>query len=109
MGATVEGGPGGAEFVNHRMLGEDIDVMSALHQSPHGAQFGRDGAATVDEREQVRQRTGGVHRTALLRAEGRLAEAGLAPFDITRRRQGLGSRHPVSDSPDAECVQDRMQ
>jgi hypothetical protein len=54
-----KGGSGGAEFVNHRILGEDIDVMPALHQSPHGAQFGRDGAATVDEREQVRQRPGG--------------------------------------------------
>ena len=46
------------------MLGEDIDVMPALHQPAHGAQFRRDGAATVDEREQVRQWPRGVHRTA---------------------------------------------
>jgi hypothetical protein len=41
------------DFVVHRIVGEDIDVMPALHQPPRGAQFGRDGAATVDEREQV--------------------------------------------------------
>ena len=57
-----EDGSGRADFVDHRVLGEDLDVMPALHQPPYGAQSGRDGAAAVHEGKQVRPRSASGHQ-----------------------------------------------
>ena len=108
-GASDAPAPGnaGACFVDP--IGDVLSVGGCGDVGERGGCVVHSGVVKQDPSDQPNCDVCGVHRTALPRAKGRLAEAGLAPLDITRRRQVLGSRHCVSDSPDGEGVQDRMQ
>ena len=48
-----ERGAGGPHVVDHRVLGEDGDVVPALDEAAHDAELDGDGAAAVDERDEI--------------------------------------------------------